>query len=137
MDARKNANAMAGKSLLGVEQVQHVHVAEVGPMLVLKLNAFAGRKAPKDAHDIEYLAMNYVGGVEAAVAGFAEEKAAGNRGMPRALETLETLFTKVDAQGPMSCAAFRMNNQHLDPAFEEESLRIRQQCVTLAHALLG
>jgi predicted nucleotidyltransferase len=128
---------ISGKSLLGVDQIERVKIAEVGPMLVLKLNAFAGRKAPKDAHDIAYLAMNYLGGVESAIAGFAEEKAKSNRGIPRAMQALKDSFGDVNAQGPMSCAAFRMNNQHLLRAREEESLRIRQQCVTLAQALLS
>lgn len=128
---------ISGPTLLGVAQTECVRVAEVGPMLVLKLNAFAGRKAPKDAHDFLYLALNYVEGVEQAVTGFAEEKAARNRGMPRALETLRTLFEDVTAQGPISCAAFRMNNEHLSPERSEESLSLRQQCVTLAEQLSG
>jgi hypothetical protein len=37
----------------------------------------------------------------------------------------------------MACAAFRLNNRHELPALAAESLRIRQQCVTLAEALLG
>jgi predicted nucleotidyltransferase len=128
---------ISGKSLLGVEQTERVRIAEVGPMLVLKLNAFAGRKAPKDAHDIAYLALNYLGGIEEVIAGFAEEKAAGNRGMPRALRALKFFFGDVNAQGPMSCAAFQMNNAHLLLEREHESLRIRRQCVTLAQALLS
>jgi hypothetical protein len=37
----------------------------------------------------------------------------------------------------MSCAAFRLNNLHLNPELEDESMQIRQQCVTLAQALLS
>ncbi len=128
---------ISGTTLLGVEQTEDVRVAEIGPMLVLKLNAFAGRKASKDAHDVAYLAMNYLGGIEGAVAGFSGEKTAGNRGMPRALQTLQDHFGNVNAQGPISCAAFRMNNEHLLAERGDESLLIRQQCVTLADALLS
>ena len=128
---------ISGTSLVGVERTEDVRIAEVGPMLVLKLNAFAGRKAPKDAHDITYLATNYLDGVAEAIAGFVAEKPAGNRGMPRALQTLQDHFGNVNAQGPISCAAFRMNNEHLLAAREDESLLIRQQCVTLAEALLS
>jgi hypothetical protein len=42
-----------GRTLIGSESNQCIRVAEVGPMLVLKLNAFGGpngRKTPKDAH---------------------------------------------------------------------------------------
>jgi len=37
----------------------------------------------------------------------------------------------------MACAAFRLNNQHDEPQNEQAALRIRQQCVTLAQALLA
>jgi hypothetical protein len=131
---------VSGKTLLGTPQQEEIRVAEVGPLLVLKLNAFGGptgRKAPKDAHDILYLAMNYLGGTAAAVAGFQEEWRIGNRGINHALKCLQNLFSNPDAQGPVACAAFRLNNQHNEPQNEQASLRIRQQCVTLAQALLG
>jgi len=109
-------------------------------MLALKLNAFggpAGRKAPKDAHDILYLAMNYLDGPEAAVAGFREEQEAGNYAAGLADSALRKYFMDENAEGPMACAAFRMNNQHTQLELAEESMQIRQQLVTLAHALLG
>lgn len=131
---------ISGRTLLGVEQTERIRIAEIGPMLVLKLNAFGGptgRKAPKDAHDIAYLGLNYLGGIDEVVAGFAEEKNAANRGMPAALQALQKYFVTEDAQGPVSCASFRLNNQHEHPMNAEESLRIRQECVTLAQALLA
>ena len=109
-------------------------------MLVLKLNAFGGpvgRKANKDVHDTLYLAMNYLDGTPRAIEAFHEEKSAGNRGIPHALHALKSYFTAPDAQGPIACAAFRLNNRHMEPEFQEESERIRQQCVTLAEALLS
>lgn len=109
-------------------------------MLVLKLNAFggpSGRKAPKDAHDILYLAMNYLEGPQTAVESFQAEQRAGNRGMANALKCLKAYFAGPDSQGPMACAAFRLGHSHLDPRYEMESLRIRQQCVTLAQRLLA
>jgi len=45
-------------------------------------------------------------------------------------------FERGDALGPMACAAFRMNNEHLRPERAEESLMLRQQCVTLADELM-
>lgn len=131
---------ISGQTLLGNPQTETIRVAEVGPLLVLKLNAFggpSGRKAPKDAHDILYLVMNYLDGTAAAVAGFQEERRTGNRGINHALTCLRELFSKPDAQGPVACAAFRLNNQHNEPQNEDASLRIRQQCVTLAQALLA
>jgi hypothetical protein len=131
---------VTGKTLLGNQQTEEIKVAEVGPLLVLKLNAFggpSGRKAPKDAHDILYLAENYLGGTAAAIAGFQEERRIGNRGINHALKCLANFFSSPDAQGPVACAAFRLNNQHLEPQNADTSLQIRQQCVTLAQQLLA
>ncbi|MBL9115067.1 MAG: hypothetical protein JNJ83_08665 [Verrucomicrobiaceae bacterium] len=132
--------AVSGMNLVGVEQHEQIRVAEVGPMLVLKLNAFGGpvgRKAPKDMHDILYLGMEYLDGHRAAVAGFQAEKEAGNRGVPHAIHALQNYFGSADALGPMSCAAFRLGEEHESAEFAEASQQIRQQCVTLAEALLA
>lgn len=131
---------ISGHTLVGSSSSKRVRVAEVGPMLALKLNAFggpAGRKAPKDAHDILYLAMSYLGGTSRAIAAFHEERSAGNLAVPHALYALENYFSNPDSLGPMSCAAFRMNNQHLEDEVWGESMQIRQQCVTLAKELLA
>ncbi|MDQ8199380.1 hypothetical protein QEH56_14535 [Pelagicoccus enzymogenes] len=130
---------VSGDTMIGAPVNLNVRVAEVGPMLVLKLNAFggpSGRKTGKDAHDILYLAMNYLDGAQQAIAGFQAEVAAGNRGTGHAIACLREYFLDPNAQGPISCAAFRLNNRHLQPDLADESLRIRQQCVTLAEALL-
>ncbi len=129
-----------GRTLLGSQHVEKIKVAEIGPLLVLKLNAFggpSGRKAPKDAHDILYLATNYLDGTSAAVAAFQAERRMRDRGMLHALKCLEDFFLNPDAPGPTACAAFQLNNQHREPQNEYVSLRIRQQCVTLAQALLA
>lgn len=128
---------ITGKTLLGAQMSHKIKVAEVGPLLVLKINAFGGRAAPKDAHDIHYLAFNYLDGTTKAIEAFKREQIPGNRGMKHALKCLGENFQNLDANGPLSCAAFRLNNQHLNPEFEPESLQIRQQCVTLAQALLA
>jgi hypothetical protein len=131
---------VSGRTLVGAETTVQVKVADVGPLLVLKLNAFGGpkgRKAPKDVHDILYLAMHYKYGTEDVIKKFKEERATENRGMIHAIHALETCFKNHDDTGPLSCAAFRLNNRHLEPEFEDESLQIRQQCVTLAQELLS
>ena len=125
-----------GRNLIGAHQAHSIRVAEAGPLLVLKLNAFGGRKAPKDVHDVLYLAMNYLDGTEKALEAFQAEKSAGNPGMAPALQALAGHFQDADSLGPLSCAAFRMDNRHLDPDRRDESLRIREQCVTLAQELL-
>ena len=131
---------ITGKTLVGSEMTQSIKVAEVGPMLALKLNAFGGpkgRKSPKDAHDIFYLANNYLEGVDAAILAFREERAAGNYAVTLAEAALKNYFLDDEAEGPLACVAFRMNSQHDLPEFAEESLQLRQQCVTLALELLS
>lgn len=138
--AQSRLVTVSGKTLLGVEQREEVRIADVGPLLVLKLNAFGGpvgRKAPKDIHDVLYLALNYLDGVDAAIRGFQAEKAAGNRGMAHALRCLETQFKGIDSAGPMACAAFRLNNRHQEEEFRDDAEQICQQCVTLAQELLS
>jgi hypothetical protein len=130
---------ISGQNMIGAEVEQIVRVADVGPMLVLKLNAFGGpqgRKAGKDVHDVMHLVLDSLDGTTAAVRAFRDEVKAGNRGAPYALNCLKQYFQDEDAQGPMACAAFRMNNEHQLPVRAEESLMLRQQCVTLATELL-
>lgn len=130
---------VCGQNMIGAEVEQLVRVSEVGPMLVLKLNAFGGpegRKSGKDVHDVLHLVMDYLGGTPAAVEAFKAEVRAGNRGAPLAMDCLQKYFKEPDALGPMACAAFRMNNEHLRPGRAEESLMLRQQCVTLADELM-
>ena len=129
-----------GRTLVGSEVSLRVAVAEVGPMLALKLNAFGGprgRKAPKDVHDALYLALHYLDGTERAIKAFHQEREAGNRAIPHATSALERYFKDENDEGPMSCAAFRLNNRHQEPDLLDESMQIRQQCVTLAQELLS
>jgi predicted nucleotidyltransferase len=137
--ASRRAVSVSGRSLVGSEKTVVVQTSSLGPLLVLKLNAFGGptgRKAPKDAHDVIHLLTNYIEGPSAAVAAFHAEREI-NRGMTGAVQSLETCFLSSEADGSLACAAFRMNNQHTRPELAEESLLIRQQCVTLAEALLS
>ncbi len=130
---------VSGTNMIGVKVKQQVHVADIGPMLVLKLNAFGGptgRKAGKDVHDILYLATQCDAGPRAAVTAFQNEIKEENRGIKGALECLRNDFNEPDSSGPMACAAFRLNNEHRHPSQQDEALRIRQQCVTLASELL-
>ena len=131
---------VTGTDLNGQMRTMRIKVAEVGPMLALKLNAFGGpegRRAGKDAHDILHLATRYLDGTAAAVAGFHEEKAAGNRAMRHAITCLTQDFTDVDAAAPVACANFRLPGWQRRPDDQDAALALRQQCVTLAQALLG
>ena len=95
-----------------------------------------GRKAGKDVHDVLHLVMDSRDGTVAAIEAFKEEVRVGNRGAPLALNCLQQYFQDENTQGPMACAAFRMNNEHLRAGRKEESLMLRQQCVTLAAELM-
>jgi hypothetical protein len=83
-----------------------------------------------------HLVLDSLDGTTAAVKAFRDEVKAGNRGASNALNCLKQYFQDEDAQGPLACAAFRMNNEHLSLGAREESLMLRQQCVTVANELL-
>jgi hypothetical protein len=78
--------------LYGAERECEVAVADIGPLLVLKLNAFGGamgRRLPKDAYDVLLAVTRFVDGPEAAVAAFRAEAKAGNTGYAFALTILQ------------------------------------------------
>ena len=129
----RRAVDIRGTDLFGVAQRCRMHVADIGPMLVLKLNAFGGptgRRAPKDAYDILLAVTGFVGGYRAALDGFKAEKTAGNSGMATALACLEADFCDPDRDGPARAAAFH-------PGGAEERERVRQDMVTVGRALSG
>ena len=131
--------SVAGATLLGRPLTENIKLAEVGPLLALQLNAFGGpggRKPPKDAHDVLYLAEIYLGGTAAAVTGFREDRRTGNRGINPALQCLKRFFSGPESQSSLACAPFRLNNLHLKPQNADASLQIRQQFVTLTRNCL-
>lgn len=126
---------VSGIDHLGDERSFGIPVCNYGPLLVLKLNAFAtrtGSKQAKDAYDILSLVRSNVDGPEAAVTSFGKEKRSDNQGLGRALETLEAHFTSADQLAPSLAASFYLGSQ----ADEETSLRLREDLVTVGHALL-
>jgi hypothetical protein len=126
-----------GKDLFGVVQKTVVPVAGIGALLVLKLNAFAGRQQPKDAYDLLLSVSRYVDGPKAAIAAFQAEAVANNRGYARAAETLKKHFSDAGQSGPLRCAAFALDGQ---TGLDDRPMRQRQiveQMVTIGQALLG
>jgi hypothetical protein len=120
-----------GHDLYGVEQVCHIAVADIGPLLVLKLNAFGGptgRRLPKDAYDVLLLVMGFIHGPEVAVKAFLAEAKEGNTGYEFALHSLRDNFTRIDQDGPIRAAEFSGNVMDRD--------RIRQDVVTVGRTLL-
>lgn len=122
-----------GRDLYGGKQKCKVAVADIGPLLVLKLNAFGGptgRRLPKDAYDVLLAVTGFVDGPQAAIAGFRAEAQAANSGYGYALETLRRDFFAYDRDGPIRAAEFRAGSA-------EDRARVRQNVVTVGQFLLG
>ena len=127
---------ISGIDRFGDERVFQIPICGIGPLLVLKLNAFAKRKNDKrgkDAYDILVVVTSYSGGVAAAVRSFLEEKQKGNPGMPVALETLVRDFAASGGAGPTLARRFRYGAGRDD----ENGLRLQADLVRVAQELLG
>jgi predicted nucleotidyltransferase len=122
-----------GRDLYGAEQECKVFVADIGPLLVMKLNAFGGptgRRHPKDAYDVLLAVSAFVDGPEAAVRAFRAEAEAGNRSFDSAAATLRKDFLTVDNDGPIRAAEFVRE-------FVSDTAQVQQDLVTVAKYLLG
>ena len=101
--ARNTQTPSKGRDLYGAEQKCQVAVADIGPMLVLKLNAFGGptgRRHPKDAYDILLAVTRFVDGPQAAIAAFRAEGETGNTGHASAMAALRNDFSYPKQDGP-------------------------------------
>jgi hypothetical protein len=135
--ATRRRVAVEGKDLFGASQRATVPVSGIGALLVLKLNAFAGRQQAKDAYDVLLGVSRFAQGPEAAIAAFQTEASAGNRGHARAVETLRSHFLEAGQSGPLRCAAFALDGQS---GIDDRQMRERQiveQLVTIGRALAG
>lgn len=124
-----------GVDRFGDNRTYRVPICGIGPLLVLKLNAFVGRshdKKAKDAYDVLALVSSYSGGAVAAIEAFQKEKEKGNPAMEEALECLVKDFRDVDSLAPRMAMAFRFGPDSGD----ESGLRMRTDLVTIAQALL-
>jgi hypothetical protein len=122
-----------GRDLYGAEQKCKVAVADIGPLLVLKLNAFGGptgRRLPKDAYDVLLAVTRFVDGSGAAVAAFRAETKAGNTGYEFALKALQSDFSEPNQDGPIRAAEFHPGNG-------EDRARVRENVATVGRMLLG
>lgn len=120
-----------GRDLYGVEHDCKVAVADIGPLLVLKLNAFGGptgRRLPKDAYDVLLAVTGYIDGPEAAVTAFRAEADMGNTGYTSAIATLRADFSDSNLDGPVRAADFHSGNA-------DERNRIRQEVATVGKIL--
>jgi hypothetical protein len=122
-----------GRDLYGAEQESKVSVTDIGPLLVMKLNAFGGptgRRHPKDAYDVLLAVSAFVDGPDAAVEAFRGEATAGNSGFDSAKATLLKDFSSPDQDGPIRAAEFVRE-------FVSNLAQVRQDVVTVAKYLLG
>ena len=119
-----------GRDFYGAEQECDVAVADIGPLLVLKINAFGGRRHPKDAYDVLLAVTGFVDGPQTAITGFRAEARSGNTGYASAVNALRTYFSAPDQDGPIRAAEFH-------PGDANHRERIRQDVVTVGRSLLG
>jgi hypothetical protein len=125
--------SVRGTDLYGAEKDCEIYVADIGPLLVLKLNAFGGptgRRLPKDAYDIVLLVTGFVEGPGEAVEAFQREAEMKNSGYASARRALEMDFAATDRDGPIRAAEFL-------PGTAADRERMRQQAVTVCEMLLG
>ena len=138
--ALKNARSVevTGIDLHGAEQNLTARVCEVGPFLAFKLRAFFNRQQPKDAFDILYTVLHYDGGIDAAIAAFAEEIGADNPACEEALLSLREHFATEASPGPVKASHFVLGSpspgESEEMAFQRAS--IRQDAVSAATRLL-
>ena len=138
--ATRAPKPVTGEDAFGVRKEIQVPVSGIGPLLVLKINAFDVREQPKDAYDVLLAVSNYINGPDEAIAGFRTEASAGNSGYAQAKAALHKNFVADGQSGPMRCAAFALGE---DPGggdvedWDSRRKQIVQQMVSVGQALLG
>jgi len=127
-----------GRDVFGGTQNCSVKVCEIGPWLVLKLNAYARRQQPKDAFDVYQGILYYDGGSEIAARSFRAE-ANLNSGFTTAHAGLTTFFGSVESGCPARCAEFMLGGlegQIPTADFQFRRSQILNDTVDLARLLL-
>ncbi|MBK9578942.1 MAG: hypothetical protein IPO40_17870 [Fibrobacteres bacterium] len=99
----KEQHLIQGRDAYGVEKSMEIPVVGLGPLLVLKLNAFSNRRQPKDAFDFLTLAMIHHKSAGQALAG----ERRSNPGFSVASRCLEEFFLDSEKDGPRRALAFR------------------------------
>jgi hypothetical protein len=131
--ASRRMITISGLDVFGVEQKCKVAVADIGPLLVLKLNAFGGpigRRHPKDAYDVLLAVTSFIDGPTAAISAFHDEERTGNTGYETAIEALRRDFVEIGSAGPVRAAEFVRGTV-------EDQKRVREELASAARFLLG
>lgn len=110
-----------------------VRVANVLPLVVMKIFAFQDRHANKDAYDLVFTLFNADGGPRAAGRRAAASPVAGHEQTTVALNLLGERFVDVDQDGPSAYANFLTAAD----ADEDEAARLRQEAVATVRAFLA
>lgn len=122
-----------GRDMYGSVQNCELAVADIGPLLVLKLNAFGGptgRRLPKDAYDVLLAVTSFIDGPQAALAAFQAEANRSNTAYDAAIEALKRDFSHIDSDAPIRAAEFLRGTL-------TDQRRVREELVTAAKFLLG
>jgi predicted nucleotidyltransferase len=106
-----------------------VRVANLLPLVVLKITAFQDRHANKDAYDLIFTLRNWPGGPDAAGRAAAESPVAAEEITSGALALLGERFADADQDGPAAYAAFTA-------AGGEDPDQMRQEAVAVARQFL-
>ncbi|MGJ8673790.1 hypothetical protein [Rubritalea sp.] len=128
---------ITGLNRHGEEQVFHIPLCGIGPLLVLKLNAFGQRNERdrmKDAYDILVAVSSYSEGARAAIDAFKAEAREDNSGYACALQVLREHFSDETMAGPVAVSHFYFGE---GGGNEEERDLLRQDLVSIALSLLG
>ncbi len=128
----RRAVTVTGRDIYGIAKTCELAVSDIGPLLVLKLNAFggpSGRRHPKDAYDVLLAITSFVDGPQAAVDAFRAEGEKGNTGYASALVALRRDFYAVDADAPVRAAEFLRGTL-------DDQQRVREELVTAARFML-
>jgi predicted nucleotidyltransferase len=107
-----------------------VRVANLLPLVVLKIAAFQDRHANKDAYDLIFTLRNWPGGLDGAGKAAAESPVAAEEITTQALALLGERFADTDQDGPAAYAAFTATTG-ADPD------QMRQEAVAVARQFLG
>jgi len=137
--AQHRTMTVSGVDVFGGQQSCAVRICEIGPFLVLKLNAFAGRQQPKDAFDVYRAVLHYDGSPASAAKAFQAE-AGANPGFALAAQSLTDHFVAADGAGPTRCAEFMIGGlEGQMPAADYDFRRqqIREEMITAATLLRG
>lgn len=124
---------VTGEDFYGSKQSMKIAVADIGPLLVLKINAFGGptgRRHAKDAYDVLLAVTAFMDGAPEAIRLFHEEAKFNSQAYVYAIEALKRDFLSPDSAAPVRAASF------LEASGDERD-RIREEVVTVGNYLLN